>query len=115
MRAKATENLILGMERQASGRATGRGRIQPRRAVLLSRVQASFKRDALGRVVEREESVLAGDTVTNRYEYDVRGRLVSVTTNGVVSESLYTGKGSFNTEAQRHRGTERTYVNGTEK
>ena len=36
MRAKATENLILGMERQASGRATMRGRIQPRRAALAS-------------------------------------------------------------------------------
>ena len=49
--------------------------------------QTSLKRDALGRVVEREERVLSGDVVTSRYEYDVRGRLVSVTTNGVVAES----------------------------
>ena len=49
--------------------------------------RSSVKRDLLGRVIEREERVLAGDTVTSRYNYDVRGRLVSVTTNGVVSES----------------------------
>ena len=49
--------------------------------------QASFKRDRLGRVVEREERVLSGETVTSRYEYDERGRLVSVTTNSVVAES----------------------------
>ena len=49
--------------------------------------RSSVKRDLLGRVIEREERVLAGETVTSRYAYDVRGRLVSVTTNGVVSES----------------------------
>lgn len=48
---------------------------------------ASLKRDGLGRVVEREECVLSGDTVTSRYDYDLRGRLVSVTTNGSVAES----------------------------
>ena len=63
-----------------------RGRIRPRRTTLSSRVRASLKRDALGRVVEREERVLSGDPVTSSYEYDERGRLVSVTTNGVVSE-----------------------------
>ncbi len=47
----------------------------------------SVARDRLGRVVEREERVLAGDAVTSRYAYDLRGRLVSVTTNGVVSET----------------------------
>jgi len=93
--------IIYGMRRQTSRGTTWRGRIRPRRAVLSARARASLRRDALGRVVEREESVLAGDTVTSRYEYDVRGRLVTVTTNGVVSELLYTGKGSFNTEAQR--------------
>ncbi|MBO7482963.1 MAG: RHS repeat-associated core domain-containing protein [Kiritimatiellae bacterium] len=66
---------------------TRRGGIQPCRAPLSSRNRASFKRDALGRVVEREERVLSGDPVTSRYEYDERGRLVSVMTDGVVSES----------------------------
>ena len=75
------------MERLASRGATRRGRFLPRRVALSSRLRASFKRDALGRVVEREERVLSGDLVTSRYEYDERGRLVSVTTNGVVSES----------------------------
>ena len=75
------------MRRPTSRGATRRGSISPRRAVLSSRVRTSLKRDGLGRVVEREERVLSGETVTSRYEYDVRGRLVSVTTNGVVSES----------------------------
>ena len=66
---------------------TWRGRIQPRWVALLSHASVSFKRDGLGRVVEREERVLSGETVTSRYGYDERGRLVSVTTNGVVSET----------------------------
>ena len=75
------------MRRPTSRGTRWRGRMQPRRAVLSSRTDASLKRDALGRVVEREERVLSGNAVTDRYKYDVRGRLVSVTTNGVVSES----------------------------
>jgi RHS repeat-associated protein len=64
-----------------------RGRFLSRRRVCASLASASDTRDALDRVVEREERVLSGDPVTSRYEYDERGRLVSVTTNGVVSES----------------------------
>ncbi len=47
-----------------------RGGIQPRRAALSSRARASFRRDALGRVVERDECVLSGDVVTSRYEVE---------------------------------------------
>ena len=54
--------IMLGMAGRASRRATMRGIIRPSRAVLSSRVSVSLKRD-------------------------VRGRLVSATTNGVVSES----------------------------
>lgn len=43
-------------------------------------------RDALGRVVEREEAVLGEDHVFT-YEYDVRGRLIEVTRDGAVSSA----------------------------
>ena len=58
------------MKRQASGCATRRGRIQPSRVVLSSRAKTTFRRDALGRVVERDERVLSGDVVTSRYEVE---------------------------------------------
>jgi RHS repeat-associated protein len=43
-------------------------------------------RDALGRIATQTET-LGGATVEKAYAYDLRGRLVSVTTNGALAES----------------------------
>ena len=48
--------------------------------------QASFSRDKLGRISEKNET-LAGVTTTFAYDYDPAGRLVEVKVNGLVSAS----------------------------
>jgi YD repeat-containing protein len=51
-------------------------------------------RDGLGRVVARTETVL-GDSAALEYEYDARGRLIEVTTDGLVTASYtYDGNGN---------------------
>ncbi len=46
---------------------------------------AAYNRDALGRLSTQTE-MIGGATVEKVYAYDVRGRLTSVTTDGIVSE-----------------------------
>ncbi|NLG01805.1 MAG: choice-of-anchor A family protein, partial [Lentisphaerae bacterium] len=46
---------------------------------------AAYNRDALGRLATQTETI-GGATVEKAYAYDTRGRLVSVTTGGVVTE-----------------------------
>jgi RHS repeat-associated protein len=65
-----------------------------------------FVRDALGRIVEKTESVAGEPAVTTRYDYDPAGRLwrVKDATDTVLSEYLYDDNGnraagSFTTQA----------------
>ena len=57
----------------------------PWRSGSLRRLVSSCTRDALGRIASQTET-LGGAAVEKAYAYDLRGRLVAVTTDGVVTE-----------------------------
>ncbi|MCC6525946.1 MAG: hypothetical protein IT373_25090, partial [Polyangiaceae bacterium] len=55
----------------------------------------SYVRDALGRIVEKTESVEGGTPTTEAYEYDLAGRLVRVTRDGgLAAEYAYDPNGN---------------------
>ena len=81
------------MERKASRVVTMRGRIRPRRAMLSSHTRAYHKRDALGRVIEREErapAYMIRSGVTYRFITDNQDsvRLVVNATTGEIAQRL---------------------------
>jgi len=54
----------------------------------------TYTRDALGRIVQKDESVLGGTTHTTVYGYDLRGRLETVTTDGATVAYTYDDNGN---------------------
>jgi len=58
-------------------------------------LQTSYPvRDNLGRIVERDEAVLGGSTHITLYDYDLRGRLKTVTTDGTTVTYTYDDNGN---------------------
>ncbi|MBI4954921.1 MAG: hypothetical protein HY908_23060, partial [Myxococcales bacterium] len=61
----------------------------------VSLLDVSYVRDALGRIVEKTESVEGGAPTVETYEYDLAGRLVGVTRDGgVAAEYTYDPNGN---------------------
>jgi RHS repeat-associated protein len=55
--------------------------------------QATFTRDALGRITKKDETV-GSATTSNSYEYDALGRLTTVTRAGVATKYAYDANGN---------------------
>jgi YD repeat-containing protein len=55
--------------------------------------QAQYSYDKLGRITQKTE-IIEGQTTQSQYEYELTGRLVSVTVDGVVTKYRYDGNGN---------------------
>lgn len=55
--------------------------------------EASYNRDTLGRITQKTE-VTAGETLNDSYEYDLAGRLISASRNGITTTWGYDDNGN---------------------
>jgi len=55
--------------------------------------EASYNRDALGRITQKTE-VTVGETLNDSYEYDLAGRLISASRNGITTTWGYDDNGN---------------------